>query len=229
MSSKRSRRRRRTTGSRNPQARPRSGPNTSPKAAPRTASRTAAPAPQTPEEKPGNPNLILGAAIVIALAIGIYYHVLVMHQMSELVGGLTMLDHRPFGYSVAEVDTLRAAMTRDDLGQLSWIHKTAGMLFTLFAALATALSVGLHGPRSRWRRALYGLPIAFIVVALAQNILVDRLLGRPGDGTVGVTATATVVTWVLLAGCVVTVVWILVGRFVRELRRRLADPSLQRS
>lgn len=190
-----------------------------------SAARVAPGAGQAPEERPGNPNLLLGVTVTVAVLLGLYYHVLALRQMQELVG-LPMLDHHLL-YGASTVDTLRAAMTGDDLGQLSWVHKTAGLLFALVTALATSLSVGLHAPRRPWRRLLYVAPLAFVVVSLAQNIVVDRLLGRPGDGTVALASTLTLITWLLLAACAVTTAWVLIAAFVREFRRRWDDPSLQ--
>lgn len=191
-----------------------------------SAAHVASGAGRAAEEKPGNPNLLLGVAVTVAVLLGLYYHVLALRQMHELVG-LPMLDHHLL-YGASTVDTLRAAMTGDDLGQLSWVHKTAGLLFSLVTALATSLSVGLHAPRRPWRRLLYVAPLAFVVVSVVHNIVVDRLLGRPGDGTVALASTLTLITWVLLAVCAVTTAWVLIAAFLREFRRRWDDPSLQR-
>lgn len=189
------------------------------------------PAPSAPvevsrEESGGSPNVILIVVICVALFMGWYYHLSSMVQMRDLVGQ-TMLDHRWFGYSSAEVDGLRGVMDSAELGQLSWVHKTAGTIFSLVVALATSLSIGLHGPRTAWRKALYALPLAFALVSITQNIVVDQLLGTPDDALAGFASALTVASGILLALCVVLVIFCLVSSFVREFRRRWNDASLQ--
>jgi len=199
------------------------------RAVPRPTVRPARPTPPPAaprEESQGNPNLVLGVVIAVALFLAWYYHLLALGQMKDLVG-LPMLDHRPFGYDSAEVDALRHAMDPAARGQLSWVHKTAGTLFTLFAAGATALAVGLHGPRTAWRRVLYAFPAALIPVEIAQNVMVDELLGRADDGLLPATAALTVAGWILLLGCLLVTVVVLASAFVREFLRRWRDPSLQ--
>lgn len=187
----------------------------------------AAAKPAAPVEEGGNPNLILGAVIVVALFLAWYYHLSAMGQMKDLVGGITMLDHHPFGYDAATVDHLRGAMNDDARGQLSWVHKTAGTLFSLFAAFATALAIGLHAPKKPWRRALYALPIAFAIVAIIQNIVVDQLLGASNNSLLPLANGLTIASWILLGLCIVATIGFPVSAFIREFKRRWNDPSLQ--
>lgn len=173
----------------------------------------------------GNPHLIVVALIGVSLFLFWYYHLTALNQMKDLVG-LTMPDHLLGGYGQGQIDALRAAMDGDALGQLSWVHKTAGTLFTLFAALATAVSIGLYAPKGRAWRALYVLPVVFAGVAIWQNILVDNVLGGT-SGAVGLASTLTVLGFWLLIACVLVAAGCGVGHFVREFRRRWADPTLQ--
>ncbi|MGO1319870.1 MAG: hypothetical protein ACTII7_10485 [Galactobacter sp.] len=182
---------------------------------------------QAEAQSGSSPNLLLGALVVAAAFLAFYYHGMVLRQMQDLADGLAMPDHRFFGYGTAAVDQLRQAMDSDALGQLNWTHKTAGMLFPLFAAVATAVTVGMKGPKSAWRWLLYAMALAFAAANITQNFLVDRMLKAEGSELVAVSSTFTVLTWVLLAACTVTVVVLLVTAFVREFRRRWADPSLQ--
>ncbi|MGO3153880.1 MAG: hypothetical protein ACTIJJ_14830 [Galactobacter sp.] len=182
---------------------------------------------QAEAQSGSSPNLLLGALVVAAAFLAFYYHGLALRQMQDLVDGLAMPDHRFFGYGTATVEKLRSAMDSDALGQLNWTHKTAGMLFPIFAALATAVTVGMKGPKSAWRWLLYVLALAFAAVNITQNFLVDRMLKAEGSDLVAVTSTFTVLTWVLLAACTVTVVALLIAAFVKEFRRRWSDPSLQ--
>lgn len=198
----------------------------------RPAGRTPAPPRNAPEsgeraQNTSSPNLLLGALIVASAFLAWYYHGLALHQMRDLVNGLVMPDHLFLGYGQDKVDALREAMDSDARGQLSWVHKTAGTLFSVFTALATAVSIGMHAPRRPWRRVLYVAPALFVLVAIAQNIVVDQMLGATGPELVSWASTLTVTGWVLLLVCVLLVVVVLVSAFVREFRRRWADPSLQ--
>jgi hypothetical protein len=183
---------------------------------------------QAEAERGSSPNMLLGALIVVAIFLGLYYHALALHQMRELMDGLTMPDHHLLGYHADTVATLREAMNSKDRGQLNWTHKTAGTLFALFTALATAVTVGMKGPKSAWRWLLYLVAVAFAVVQIVQNVLVDNMLKSGGASLVPVGSVFTVLTWVLLALCIVIVVAALISAFVREFRRRWADPSLQK-
>lgn len=202
------------------------------KQAPRLAKQPAqAPAParaqaRMAEESGGSPNVILIVVIVTALFMGWYYHLSSMQQMRELVGQ-GMLDHRWTGYSPADVDSLRAAMDSAARGQLSWVHKTAGTIFAVVVALATSLSIGLHGPKAAWAKALYALPIVFALVAITHNIVVDQLLGASDDALAGLASALTTASGILLALCALLVIYCLVSSFVREFRRRWNDASLQ--
>ncbi|RKW69448.1 hypothetical protein [Galactobacter caseinivorans] len=178
------------------------------------------------EENGGSPNVILIVVIVTALFMGWYYHLSSMSQMRDLVGQ-TMLDHRWAGYSAADVDSLRQAMDSAARGQLSWVHKTAGTIFAIVVALATSLSIGLHGPKTAWRKALFALPIVFALVAITHNIVVDQLLGAPDDALAGLASALTTASGILLALCILLVIYCLVSSFVREFRRRWNDPTLQ--
>ncbi|MDR2255237.1 MAG: hypothetical protein LBE25_04475 [Arthrobacter sp.] len=191
------------------------------------APRPVQPVIQQESEPQGNPFILVAVLIVFTLFMAWYYHFSVLGQMKDLVGGLPMLDHRPFGYSGAEVDTLRAAMTGDDRGQLSWVHKTAGTIFTALVSLVTAVSVGLYAPKAAWRRWVLILPALFLVVGIAQNIVVDELLGRQDNGLLAAANTLTIASWILLLLCAVLTVTVLVSAFVREFLRRWRDPSLQ--
>lgn len=187
------------------------------------------PAAQPESEPQGNPAILVAVLIVFTLFMGWYYHLSVLGQMKDLVGGVTMLDHRPFGYSGADVDALRSVMTGDDRGQLSWVHKTAGTIFTALISLVAVVSVGLYAPKTAWRRLLFIPPALFLVVGIAQNIVVDELLGRQDNGLLGAANVLTIVSWILLVACVLMTIAVLVTAFIREFLRRWRDPSLQQS
>lgn len=181
---------------------------------------------QAEKESTSSPNMLLGAVIVAAIFLGWYYHGMALRQMHDLVD-LTMPDHHFFGYGTSTIETLRDAMNSDAKGQLNWVHKTAGMLFAIFTALATAVTVGMHGTKKAWRWVFYVVAIVFAVVQIVQNFLVDAMLQGSGDSLVSVSSAFTVTSSILLVVCMVTVVWTLVYAFIREFRRRWANPELQ--
>lgn len=146
----------------------------------------------------GNPGILVFALIGAALFMTFYYHFLVLNQLPQLTGGIPMLDQRPLGYSVEDVKTLASAMDQDALGQLNWVHKTAGVLFPLFAAGAS-IAVTVWSTASKPARIITTVAaIIFFIVDIAENIVIEHALVNQD-----LAATASVLTvtrwWILFA------------------------------
>ncbi|NOJ61081.1 hypothetical protein [Arthrobacter sp. 260] len=175
-----------------------------------------APAPSTAPRSNGN-MLLIAAAATAVLLFG-YYHLLALGQMSQLANGLTMPDMMFGGYGAAHIADLRAAMDEDALGQLSYLHKTAGTLFPLIFGIAWLLLIQLNVDR-RWLRWLLWLPpLLFAAVDLWENVAVDALLAgsAPDDGQVALASALTVARWVLLGlSCVGGLLAVLLPATVR--------------
>jgi hypothetical protein len=154
---------------------------------------------RTPEQAQGNAKLIIIAGLVASVFMFWYLHLLTLTQMTQLSGGLAMPDSLIGGFSPDYISQLRGAMDDDALGQLNYVHKTAGTIFPLAAGFTFLLVFGswLKAKAQRW--SAFALVAAFVVVRLAGNVAIDTALGSPADTGAAVLASVLVVAgWVLL-------------------------------
>ncbi|MHA7274555.1 hypothetical protein ACX80Z_14115 [Arthrobacter sp. TMT4-20] len=147
-----------------------------------------------------NGNMLLIAAAATAVLLFGYYHLLALGQLGQLAEGLTMPDMMFGGYGPAHVADLQAAMDDDALGQLSYLHKTAGTLFPLIFGIAWLLLIQLNVDRRWLRWLLWAPPLLFAVVDLWENVAIDSMLAAtaPDDGQVALASALTIARWVLL-------------------------------
>ncbi|MDN5823952.1 MAG: hypothetical protein L0H47_06495 [Micrococcaceae bacterium] len=182
---------------------------------------------RTPEQAQGNGNLILWAGLGAVLLLFWYYHLLVLNQMQDLSGGLAMPDQLLGGFDADYIRKLQAAMDDDALGQLSYVHKTAGTLFPLFTALVAMLAIALHVPRRGLRWGLWAIPLLFAIVSLWTNPMIDGLLaGTTDPDRVGLASALTITGWILLFATVATALAVVIASFVRTFRRRWGEAGL---
>ena len=155
---------------------------------------------RTPEKAESNSNLILVAGVVASLFLFWYLHLLTLDQLRQLTGGLAMPDSLIGGFDPAYIGQLRAAMDADALGQLNYVHKTAGTLFPLIFGFTWLLLIGTNVARKAFRWALWALPLLFVVVRLWGNVAIDGVLAAeaPDAGQVALASGLTVAGWVLL-------------------------------
>lgn len=155
---------------------------------------------RSPQKAQGNANLILIAGAVASLFLFWYFHLLTLNQMTDLSGGLAMPDSMVFGFDVAHVEGLRAAMNADSLGQLQFVHKTAGMLFPLVFAFVALTLMAMNVAKRAVRRVLWIFPVVFAVVQLWANVAIDNMLGAGtlDAGTVTLASTLVVLSWLFL-------------------------------
>lgn len=174
---------------------------------------------RTPQKAENNANLLLIAGSVAALFLFWYFHLLTLNQMSGISGGLTMPDSMVFGFDVAHVEALRAAMDSDARGQLQFVHKTAGMLFPLVFALISMTVIAMNVAKRSLRRTLWVIPIVFAAVQLWANVAIDNMLGAAvlDAGSVTLASTLVVLSWLFL---VLSLVAMAVALFLGRKRRR---------
>lgn len=147
-----------------------------------------------------NPHLLLYALLGLTVFLFAYLHLYALPQMNYFAGGFSMPDSRLFGYSVEDVERLRNVMDSDATGQLSFLHRTAGILFPLSFLLFSWAVVGLVMRRGVFRWFVLSGAVLFAAVDITENFLIDRILTmEPLDaGLVAVTSGFTVAGWALL-------------------------------
>ena len=168
---------------------------------------------QQPAQQPqSSAKMLVIAAVVAALFMFWYLHLMALSQMTQLSGGLAMPDSRVFGFDTAAIEQLRGAMDDAARGQLNWVHKTAGMLFPLLFGLAWALVIGINTGRSWLRTVLWSLTGLFVVVRIVGNFAVDALFAAaaPSAGAVAWASFLVVSGWVLFVLCLFAAVIALV-------------------
>lgn len=176
---------------------------------------------RSPEQAQGNGNLVLVAGVGAVILLFWYYHLLTLNQMTDLSNGLMMPDQMIGGYSVEHIEALRASMDASAVGQLSYLHKTAGLLFPLFLALVTMLAVNLNTSRGPVRWVLWAVPMLFAVVDLWENGAIDALFNGPVDPTaVALASTLTTTRWILLFATAAILVGVLLASFIRTFREK---------
>ncbi len=158
-------------------------------------------APRSDQQAKSNANLILIAAVATTLFMFFYLHLLVLDQMTQISNGMAMPDSLVGGYSMEYLADLRSVMDADALGQLSYVHKTAGTIFPLMFGFTWLLIIGLNarGRVKRW--ILWAAPILFVIVDLWENVAIDAALGSDTltSGDAALASALTVARWVLFA------------------------------
>ena len=156
---------------------------------------------RTPQKAQSNSNLIVIAGVVASLFLFWYLHLLTLNQLTQLSGGLAMPDSMVGGFDQGFVEQLRSAMDADAKGQLSYVHKTAGMLFPLIFGFTWLLLIGTNVARKSLRWALWSLPLLFAAVRLWGNTVIDAMMsaGTLDGGQVALASILTVAGWALLA------------------------------
>ncbi|SDP29336.1 hypothetical protein SAMN04487914_10790 [Arthrobacter sp. ok909] len=156
---------------------------------------------RTPQKAQNNSHLIVIAGVVASLFLFWYLHLLTLNQLTQLSGGQAMPDSMVGGFDQGFVEQLRGAMDSDARGQLSYVHKTAGMLFPLIFGFTWLLLIGTNVSKKSLRWALWALPLLFAVVRLWGNIVIDAMMsaGTLDAGQVALASGLTVAGWALLA------------------------------
>ncbi|MDQ0827114.1 hypothetical protein QFZ60_003287 [Arthrobacter sp. B2I5] len=155
---------------------------------------------RTPEKAQGNSNLIVIAGVVASLFLFWYLHLLTLDQLTQLTKGLATPDSLIGGFDPAYIGRLQGEMNGDALGQLNYVHKTAGTLFPLIFGFTWLLLIGTNVARKALRWALWAVPMLFVVVRLWGNVAIDAMLASegPDGGQVALASGLTVAGWVLL-------------------------------
>ncbi|NYE96380.1 hypothetical protein FHU41_002630 [Psychromicrobium silvestre] len=154
----------------------------------------------SPAAARSNGYLIVIAGVVASAFLFWYFHLLTLNQLTQLSNGQAMPDSMLFGFDTGYIQGLKSAMDSDALGQLQYVHKTAGTLFPLVFAFSWLLLIGLNTAKRSLRWVLWAAPALFAVVQLCANVAVDSMLSHnPVDGgQVALASMLVVSSWVLL-------------------------------
>lgn len=153
----------------------------------------------TSHENKSNPMLLISVGLVVCLALFAYYHLLTMFQMEDLSDSLSMPDQRIFGYTYSDIEALRGAMDSDAVGQLNYLHKTAGFLFPMFTAVFSMLLFIRWIPNRRTRWLAWLAPLGFAVIDIWENFAIDALFaGDLSESAVVLASILTTIRWALL-------------------------------
>ncbi len=172
--------------------------------------------------------MILIAGSVTSLFLFAYFHLLTLNQMTDLSGGLAMPQSFVFGFDVAHVEALRAAMDADALGQLNYVGKTAGTLFPLIFAITALTLIAANVAKKSLRWTLWALPLLFAGISLWANAAVDSMLGAQtlDVGTVSLASGLVTASWMLLIASLLAIgVALFLGRKKKAAPARAAAPE----
>jgi hypothetical protein len=169
-------------------------------------------------QKEGSPGMLVAALLGTTLFMFFYLHVLVLPQMAQLSGGLSMPDQQ-FLYDSAYLAELDAAMDEPAHGQLNWVHKTAGVIFPIAVGLSVAAVAAWCLPRGWGRWVSYAAGALFAVVDIVENMLIESALRAGGEGA-ALASAFTTARWVLLVAITAWIVLMIAGRFRRAARER---------
>jgi len=174
------------------------------------------------QENKSNPMILISVGLIVCLALFAYYHLLTMVQMKDLSDALPMPDQRVFGYTVADVEALRSAMDSDGVGQLNYLHKTAGFLFPMFTAVFSMLLFIRWIPNRQTRWLAWLAPLGFAVVDIWENFAIDALFSHDlSAGAVLLASILTTVRWALLVITAGLVIGLGIVRANQGLKRKI--------
>lgn len=147
-----------------------------------------------------NASLFLIAGAVASAFMFWYFHLLVLQQMTQLSNGLAMPDSLVGGFNAGYVESLRHVLNADALGQLQFVHKTAGLMFPLIFAFTSVILIGVNVARKSLRWAMWAAPLLFALAQIAADIAIDDMLGAKvlSHTLVSFASTLVVMSWILL-------------------------------
>lgn len=169
-------------------------------------------------QKEGSPGMLVAALLGTTVFMFFYLHLLVLPQMGQLAGGLSMPDQQ-FSYDAAYLAELDASMDEPAHGQLNWVHKTAGVIFPLAVGLSVSAVAAWCLPRGWGRWVSYAAGALFAVVDIVENVLIESALRAGGEGA-GLASAFTTARWVLLVAITAWIVLMIAGRIRRSVRAR---------
>lgn len=162
----------------------------------------------------GSPGILVFAIIAVTLFIGFYYHIVALQGLQQLTGGMSMLDHRPGGFTFSDVEQLAGRMDDDALGQYNWVHITAGRIFPIMLGLSL-IAVALWTIKNRWARwGAIVVAVGYAVLEMWAAYAREAALHELTESTVQLASSLTIAQWLLLIAIIIWIVVLLVLKFV---------------
>ncbi|MDS2172275.1 hypothetical protein Q7C18_06165 [Nesterenkonia sp. CL21] len=181
------------------------------------------------DEAQSNPRMLVYALLGTTVFLFIYLHLIALPQMTQFTGGFSMPDALLTGYDASDIERLRNVMDDAAIGQLNFVHKTAGILFPVSFFLTAWAVVGLMMRESVVRWLLLAAAGLFSAMDIAENFLIDEILTAESvDSSLVHTASAlTVSSWLLFAVVgsllIIAVIMAMVRRSVERTARPLGN------
>ncbi|GAA1182489.1 hypothetical protein [Nesterenkonia xinjiangensis] len=182
--------------------------------------------PRAGDDPKSNPKLLVYALLGTTVFLFCYLHLLALPQMTQFTGGFSMPDSLLTGYDVSDIERLRSVMDEDALGQLNFVHKTAGILFPVSFFLTAWAVVGLMMREGVVRWLLLAAAGLFTAMDITENFLIDQILSAEtvDAGTVNTSSALTVSSWLLFAVVGSLLIIAVIMAMVRRSVERTARP-----
>lgn len=164
-----------------------------------------------PEPQNGTSYMFAGVAFIISLLFFIYYHFMILPQISALAG-VTAPELMPwFGFD--HIFSFQQGLGVEGIEQYQYLHRSTGLVFPLiFMAAWLGMISALKYPVVE-KRIMMMVPITYALVFIAGGFMIDIVVANP-NGPVGLAALLVLARWVLLVLCLVQLVLMAV-RLVR--------------
>ena len=165
--------------------------------------------------------IVVGAALVIGLAIWAYYHAVVLPGFSARAAqGMSVPELQFGGVDQQYMADFSRSLGESGLADYTGVHATTGLFAPLLFALGMLLFFGLNTPRRALKWLFWLVPLAYALVFVVGNRALESAVADPQDASLVATASGLVVTrWALLAA--VVVIALIVNLMV--VRRKLND------
>lgn len=171
--------------------------------------------------KSSSASIVVGAALIIGIAIWAYYHAVVLTGFSErAAGGMGVPELQLGGFDQPYITQFSQALGDSGLGDYTGVHATTGLFAPLLFALGMLLFFGLNTPKRALKWLFWLAALAYALVFVVGNRVLESAVASPNDADLVASASGLVIArWALLAA--VVVVALIVNIMI--VRRKLND------
>ncbi|WP_223841982.1 hypothetical protein [Kocuria sp. cx-455] len=165
--------------------------------------------------------IVVGAALIIGIAIWAYYTFVVLPGFSAAAaGGMPVPEMQLNGVDQQYMTQFSRALGETGLADYTGVHATTGLFAPLLFALGMVLFFGLNTPERVLKWSFWLVALAYAVVFVVGNRTLEAAVATPEDASLVAAASGLVMArWALLAA--VVVVALIVNIMI--VRRKLND------